>query len=154
MTQLLKLGDRYFTAVTETTARQDGWMLGVVMDAGIVDMIGKKADETSTLRLVVQLYRSGKVAHVLAGSYVEQDMAWSIESAEANAEYFANVTDPAEKAALADALIPALMGFFHSALSSLPASPSVSTGPVAPKPERKRRAASSTAHVQAVSGGP
>jgi hypothetical protein len=132
MAQVIALGGsgakRYFAPAAETTARQDGWLMVQVADAGIAKAIGKGLkDETESLSVVIEILRSGKWEYLLAGILVERDVPWTPETAEANAEWFAGLTDPESKQAIRDNLMPLLAAFFLNApLSSMP-SPNAST---------------------------
>lgn len=159
MAKVIKLGEgKYFAPAEQTTARQDGWIIGQCGDAGITKFIGKTMDESTMVDLVVQLYRSGKREHILAGLLVEQGEKWSPESAERNADYFANLTDREAKAALSEALIPLLGDFFLNGLGLSTGSPSASSPtaadtPSAPTPRsRAKRSTKPTAPAPAASG--
>src|SRR5215213_860285 len=118
MSKVLALGGRYFQPAEHTTARQDGWMQVQIADAGLLAFMGKTLDETVARDLVIAVLRSGKREHLLAGALVEADVAWTPKNADENAEYFANLSDPEAKAALDDAFVPTLAGFFLGALPS------------------------------------
>jgi hypothetical protein len=136
--KIIKLGaGRFFAPAEQTTARQDGWITVQAADAGITRFIGRTLDEHTAVDLVIQVLRSGKREHILAGVLVEQDVKWTPETAEQNAEFFAEITDPEAKAALADAFIPALAGFFLSGAESSTDSPSASTA-TTPAPRSAR----------------
>jgi len=143
--KLIKLGEgRFFAPAEQTTARQDGWVIGQCGDAGITKFVGKPLDEQTMIELVVQVYRSGKREHILAGLLVEHGERWTPEAAEKNAEFFANLTDREAKAALSEALVPALADFFLTGLGLSTDSPSVSTPAPSSAPKRRTSAKRST----------
>ncbi len=105
--------------------------------------------------LVVQLYRSGKREHILAGLLVEQGERWSPETAEKNAAYFADITDRESKASMAEALVPLLADFFLNGLGLSTGSPSASTPAPSSEPappKRGKRSTKRAATAAAVSG--
>jgi hypothetical protein len=142
--KVLKLGDRWFQPAEQTTARQDGWMQVQIADAGLLKFVNKQLDEETARELVVSVLRSGKREHLLAGALVEPDVPWSVATAEQNAEYFANLTDPESKAALDEAFVPTLAGFFLGAPPSSPPSPNASAEAGAAPRERRKRGKRST----------
>ena len=118
MPKVIDVGGRYFHPATETSARQDGWLLVQAADAGIMEFAEQTLNEQVARRLLIQILRSGKRGHLLAGVLVEPNVPWTPENAAANAEYFESITDPTAKAALWDALLPTLVDFFQNAPSS------------------------------------
>lgn len=146
MAKVIDVGGRYFTPATETSARQDGWLLVQASDAGIMAFAEQVLDEKVAQQLIVQILRSGKRGHLLAGVLVEPEHPWTPQNAEANAEYFESITDPAAKAALWDALLPTLVDFFRNAPLSSADSRTVSSEAAAPRKRRpKQPVAPSTA---------
>jgi len=145
MSQVIPLGapeaKRYFAPAAETTARQDGWVMVQIADAGIAKFVGKELNESVAFDLVIEVLRSGKWESLLAGLLVEQGVPWTPENAAANAEWFAGLTDAESKQALRETLVPTLAHFFLGALpSSMPSrNASPSTGN-----RRRRRTASAT----------
>jgi hypothetical protein len=149
MTQVLKIGGRYFQPAELTTARQDGWAMAQMLDAGIQKFMGKRLDEdeATAVALVAQVFRSGKVGHILAAALVEIGEKWTPESAEKNAEFFAEITDPADKRTLEAAFLPTLAGFFLDGGTSSVGSPSASVDAAVPKRGPRKRARHSTTPV-------
>lgn len=143
-TKVIPLGPagakRYFAPAAETTARQDGWLMVQMADAGILDWAGKELTAQSARKLVVEVLRSGKRELLLAGLLVEHEhgrpVPWTPQRAEETAEWFASLTDVESKRALQDQFLPVLAGFFLSAPSSSPRSRSAS-GARARRPGRK-----------------
>jgi hypothetical protein len=137
MTAVIPLGapgaKRYFTPAAETTARQDGWIMVQVVEAGVLKFAGKPMTEELARDLVHEVLKSGKQEYLLAGLLVEQGVKWTPDAAAANAEWFADLSDPESKAALRSQFIPLLAGFFLDATSSSAPSPSVSGTRTAPR---------------------
>jgi hypothetical protein len=123
MSKVIPLGaagaKRNFVPAAETTARHDGWMMVQMADAGVLKFIGRELTASVAQDLIIEVLRSGKREHLLAGALVEQDTPWTPERAIANAEWFASLTDAESKAALGDAFLPCLAGFFLNAMPSL-----------------------------------
>lgn len=143
--KVIKLGTRWFQPAEQTTARQDGWMQVQIADAGLLRFVGKTLDEETARELVITVLRSGKREHLLAGALVEADVPWTPQVAEQNAEYFANLTDPESKAALDEAFVPTLAGFFLGAPPSSVPSPNASAAAATPSRGRRKRDKPSTA---------
>lgn len=150
--RVIDLGGRYFQPAEVTTARQDGWVMVQVAEAGLDKFAGKTLDESIAHEVVMQSFRSGRMFHLLAGMLVECDVKWTPAIAEQNAEYFAEITDPASKAAMQDAFVGVLLGFFLSAPTSSAPSPSVSTEAAPARRPRRKRARLSTEAAMAVTG--
>jgi hypothetical protein len=152
MARVIDLGGRYFQPAEVTTARQDGWVMVQVAEAGLDKFAGKKLDEDIAHEVIVQAFRSGKMFHLLAGMLVECDVKWTPAIAEQNAEYLAELTDPASKRAIEDAFVEVLVGFFLSAPISSAPSPSVSTEAAPARRPRRKRARPSTKAAMVVTG--
>ena len=127
MARVIDLGGRYFAPAEVTSARHDGWVMVQVAEAGLDKLVSAKTDDTTVRDLVLAAFRSGKMFHLLAGVLIEDGVKWTPNVAEQNAEYFAELTDPAGKRAMQDAFVEVLLGFFRAAPNSSAPSPSAST---------------------------
>lgn len=136
MSRVIPLGGKYFVPTEHTTARQDGWMVVQMADAGLDQFAGRTLDEATSRDLVLAALRSGKTWHLLAGLLVESGKAWTPQIAEENAAFFAELSDLESKRAMDEAFLGLLAGFFFNAPTSSALSPSASTatGTTSPTP--------------------
>jgi hypothetical protein len=145
------IGGRFFEESSAATrsSRHDGWIMVVLEDAKILGAtlkgISELANEDAARKLVIETMRSGKFHHIVAGLLVEMDKKWSIDSAEANAEWFAELTAPEDKAAILSAFTEALLNFFLNGAPSSTPSPIVSAEKVAIRRPNRARGKPSTA---------
>ena len=121
---------RFFAPAEQTTSRQDGWLMVQLEDAGILSLAdksksGDEPDEAGKRAVMVQAIRSGHFHKILAALFVEDGKTWNVKDAEANAEFFADVTDPAQKEALMSSFVGVLAGFFTKGES--PSTPSATS---------------------------
>jgi hypothetical protein len=126
---VIPLGGRFFRRPERTTARQDAWQMRHVGDAGLHAFIGRDlTDEATVAEFVLTILRSGEKFHLLAGALVEDGKAkWTEADAEANAEWFADLDEPEDKATLEREFLATLRGFFGTAGRSSTPSPSSSS---------------------------
>lgn len=133
---------RFFGPAEQTTSRQDGWLIVQLEDAGIFALANGPglSDEKAARAVMAQAHRSGLYHKILAGLFVEDGKKWTVKEAEANAEFFADVTDPDQKEILMASFVGALKGFFSKEESSSPPSKTSSTkDPAAALPLRPRQ---------------
>jgi hypothetical protein len=159
MARVYVLGGRSFAPTETLTGRQDGWLIVQTQDIGLTAILGKRlsnesTDEDVARSLIVEAHRSGKYHHVIAGRLVEDGKKWNPKDAEANAEYFAELSDPADKSQLTTAFVEVLNGFFMTVAGSLTASATsptttTATAPAVPPPSD---AASSTSSPSGTDG--
>jgi hypothetical protein len=122
---ILTVAGRTFRPCASTTFEQDIWIMSMLRDAGIMKagesfQPGKEDLSEIATAVVMQAFTSGKLFEILAGTLEEIGVVWSIPTARANAQFFAQLTAPEDKAALNGSIVGALMGFFISgALSSV-----------------------------------
>ncbi|HEX9255861.1 MAG TPA: hypothetical protein VF938_09955 [Candidatus Angelobacter sp.] len=106
----------------ELPAAQDHYLVGQLRLAGCLDFLinakGGTAEEAAE-GLLTRLLVSGRASQVLAGCLTEDGKKWSVSSAEANAEMFDQVKAPESKAAMRDALLGFVLGFFQYATASV-----------------------------------
>lgn len=125
------LGGRIFSPTESLTGRQDGWMVVQTSDIGLSDILAKRAvgqiasDEAVAQQLIVEAHRNDRYYRIIAGRLVEKDKKWNPKDAEANAEFFGDLSAPEEKSQLSAAFVEALTSFFLSA-ASLMGSPTAS----------------------------
>jgi hypothetical protein len=147
MARVIALGGRLFAPAEQTTSRQDGWVMVQLEDAGILNLIAKGGaalkDQASVRSVIVQAMRSGKYHAIVAGLLVEDKEKWTPASAEQNGEFFAELSDPADKKAIAQVFEGMLTAFFLngdvSSMRSPTVSPTASSDTPASKPKRVRR---------------
>ena len=132
----MKLGGKYFVPTEHTTARQDGWVVVQMAEAGLDRFAGRTLDADTSRELTLAALRSGKTWHLLAGFLVESGKKWTPEAAEETAAFLADITDPESKRLMDDAFIGLLAGFFFTGPTSSAPSPSASaaTGETSPTP--------------------
>jgi hypothetical protein len=131
MPRIYYLGGRTFSLTEGLTGRQDGWMIVQTQDIGLDAIINRRlradgdkaaegaADLEAARSFIVEAHRAGKYHSIIAGRVVEDGKKWTPKDAEANAEFFADLSEPADKMQLADLFATVLKDFFLSAASSL-----------------------------------
>ena len=113
---------RKFKITEATTSRQDMWVMTRLDRAGLEVIAATyntpdKLDVMAT-KCVEAAYESGTLYEILAGILVEDGKKWTRESALANANYFGELTNPADKAAIQGPIVSILMLYFASGLAS------------------------------------
>ena len=132
---LLNISGRTFRPCTSTTFEQDIHIMAMVRDAGIMkvgatfDPLTQDLDDIAQ-QIIMQAFSSGKLFDLLAGTLEEVGVPWSMGEARANAQFFAQLTDAADKAALNGSIVGALLGFFISGAASSLISPKSSRPPM------------------------
>ena len=148
MARVIPLGGRFFAPAEQTTSRQDGWIMARLEDAGILELLvkGTLGDESTGRKLIVQAMASGHYEAVIAGLLVEDKEKWTFESATANAEFFATLTKPDDKKALAELFGGVLIAFFqHGGRSWTPSPIASPPSPTSNGHQPKKRARRSIA---------
>lgn len=137
MATRIAVGGRTFAPVDldALTARRDDWIQVRVIDAQLDKLPALIHEDDAAREILLRALRSGAKPHLLAGMFDEMDAAgrvlpWSPDVAEARAEFFACVTSQADRAALNEAFLGVLLGFFGVGLSSSASSPT--SGSVSP----------------------
>lgn len=115
----MHVGGRVFTTATKTTFKQDLYLWEALSAANLDNLIEHfdelKNNLTSMGRQVIlQAYKSGALFRVLGGVLMERGVKWSPEVAEANAEFFEELTDPDDKEAIRGQMIQVVLHFFVS----------------------------------------
>lgn len=113
---------RVFRISEQTTSRQDMWIMTRLNRAGLEAIAGtvnthEKLDELA-VQLVQAAYTNGTLYEILGGILTEDGVKWSQDSAARNAEYFADLTDPADKAAIQGPMVSLLLMYFTTGLAS------------------------------------
>lgn len=113
---------RTFKITEATTSRQDMWVMTRLDRAGLEAIsqtynTPEKLDEMA-VKLVEEAYEKGLLYEILAGILVEEGVKWTQESAKANAEYFADLSNPGDKAAIQGPVASILLLYFASGLAS------------------------------------
>ena len=106
---------RTFRPAESTTFEHDIWMMQEVRAAGLGDVPLQQIDGAVIGAVLQRVLASGRTMHLLAGSLVEDGVAWSPTAAAEAARYFAGLTDPADKQLLHAHLVEILALFFVSA---------------------------------------
>lgn len=111
------LSGRTFIAPTKTSFRQDMFVLDLAKGAGVEKLSNATETDLSEAaeELLLRAWKSGKLFLLLAGMIVEEGKEWTEESAKANAEFFADLTDLPDKEALSGAITGVLISFFVNA---------------------------------------
>ena len=154
MARVYKLGGRIFSPAESLTARQDGYLMVQVSDTGLFDILSKglaSGDEQKIAQsLIVEAYRTGTFFHVIAARLIESGKKWTVKEADANAEFFGDLSDPDDKAQLATAFAEVLTDFFTSAARSLTRTATSS----ASQPEKASNSASAENSTATEDAGP
>ncbi len=152
---VIVLGGRKFRPAQETTARHDDWIMLQVIEADLENFAQLEPGGDAAKEILVRAIRSGKTYLLLAGMLVEEGRPWTEESAEANAQFFANLTSVEDKRALREALVSrAILPFFLQGVASSRISPSSSAGAAqAPAAKGGARRGRKTARASASRSG-
>src|ERR1051326_4360447 len=108
MARVYVLGGRTFAPTEHLTGRQDGYLIEQTQALGTASIIkkyGELSDTDVARMLIVEAYRTGKFYAVIAGRLVEDGKKWNPKDAETNADFFADLSDPEEKAQLLAAFV-------------------------------------------------
>jgi hypothetical protein len=111
------LAGRRFRALGATTFEHDAYLMQALADSKLLttlqrfDPLHQELDDLSSA-IIIECFRSGKLFAILAGVLVEDGAAWSPATAARTADFFASLSDPADKAALRDIIPFALLNFF------------------------------------------
>lgn len=126
----LTLAGREFEMQDELTAAQELFVQGQLRAAGVPAILSdpKCTFATHSEPVLTALLVSGRAVDVIAGMLVEVGKRWRDESAIANAEAFANITNRNEKQVLQSLLFGCVMGFFEQGEKFSQTSPSLSPG--------------------------
>lgn len=135
------IAGRTFQPVTNSTMRHDIWTQAQIQRAGLDRlniMKGEKPDEFA-IRVLREATLKGDVFLLLGGLLMPADQEgkdWTPKMAAETGEFFASVTEAADKLAVQRVLISAMTGFFVTGLSSLILSRNSSTADETPELER------------------
>lgn len=118
----LTVAGRTFRPVTRSTFAHQLYMMPLVRDAGLLGLAGKvQGAETGddAESLLFRVIESEHTLALLSGVLVEEGKAkWTPDDARANAAFFAEISDPAECAALQRVLLGLVTDFFAIAGAS------------------------------------
>lgn len=119
----LVIAGRTFRKCVTTTFEQDIYIMAMLRDAGIMKAGESFNPEVASLDdvaqdVILRAFTSGKLFEILAGTLEEVGEPWSIPNARANAQFFAQLTDQADKATLHGSIVGALLGFFITGAQS------------------------------------
>lgn len=130
MLQNLELGagpfviaGRTFRQPESKSIAQDAWIERRYRSSGLTDLARTAGARTETIeelseRLLWEGLESGVIYELLAGMLVEDGTAWTRASAERNAQWFATLTAPADKAIVYDSIGALLFRFLKVAAVS------------------------------------
>jgi hypothetical protein len=153
---VLVIRGRTFRPATRFTTRQRNYLLSQIGRSRLAELPGQLAatDEAAGVSLMLTFLGSPVMPELLAGLVVEDGEVWSLETAAANATLFGDVDDPAEQAALDQALLRSVQGFFSSAGLGLMTSPRYLAPDVSHDPARRPiSGAQANARPSPVAGG-
>ena len=119
----VEVGGRVFIPTANTTFDQDLYLMSLMTETGLA-RVARSFDKDMILSDVAQeiitvAYNSGKLFLILAGGMVEEGKKWNKAESVQLAQWFADLSDPDDKAALHGIIATAILGFFLTALSSL-----------------------------------
>lgn len=120
---------RVFRPATRTTFAQDMYVMDLVSNTEMEKMSVVSGADLNKMaeKILLDAYRSGNLFKILAGMVVEDGVKWTPQVAEENAEFFENLTDPADKEALHEAMAGVVLSFFVNAEGFLRTSPKSSS---------------------------
>lgn len=108
---------RTFRPTMKTTFEQDFFVVELMSQTSVTKLSAARGDELDKVaeEVILNAYRSGNLFRLLAGMTVEEGKKWTIKSAEENAIFFAELSEPEDKDAIREALIGILLSFFVDA---------------------------------------
>lgn len=117
------MAGRTFRQSESTSVQQDAWTMRRYRSSGLADLARQfdpSRDELPALaeRLLWDGLESGVIYEILAGILTEDGVVWSRESATRNATFFAQLTDPSDKAIVYSRLSDVLHDFLAVAAVS------------------------------------
>lgn len=121
---VLEVAGRKFRPSTETTFEQDLYIGGMLKEAGLVKMaagfdMGKDEVSDVAMDIITTAFKSGKLFEILGAMMIEENVPWTIESAQKNAHFFSQIRSTAEKQKLHGVIVGVILAFFVSgAISS------------------------------------
>jgi hypothetical protein len=122
---VVTLGGRRFREITRPSFNQDIWVMRHARVAGITSVLDGASSTTSddpealVARVLERALEGDHMVNLLAGVLVEDGAPWSRDRAEANAQFFGGLTDPAEKEILQTRWLIWLANFFAGGAASL-----------------------------------
>lgn len=157
----VEVAGRRFTAVSDTSFEQDIWIMQLLQESGLRQMAEKfnvVSDDLSNVsqEVIIAAFRSGKLFQLLGAVMVEDGKEWTLESAKANADFFAKLTSREDKNAMRASIVSVILGFFVSGLLALGTSEtsSVRLEPVdVQQPEKSPSEASTISETGELSSG-
>lgn len=126
------LAGRSFRPATSYTFANDLYVSRELAASGLADAFQALAStpelDRARARAVVAAFTSNRLCALLAGVLHEDGVKWTEERAAANAQFFADLTAPTDKAALLSSLVEKIASFFLNGLASSTISPNSSNG--------------------------
>lgn len=152
-TEPIKVQDRVFHPATRTTFAQDMYVMKLATESKIENLSSVSDVDLNDLakRILLDAYESGTLFKMIAGMVVEDGVKWSRETAEENATFFENLTEPEDKEALHEAMAGVILSFFVNAggfLQTSPKSSSVTVHPREPRSESPPNLSSDESNVE------
>jgi hypothetical protein len=130
------LAGRSFRPAVAYTFANDLYVARELAASGVTEAFQAMAStpelDRARAKMVVAAFTSNRLCALLAGILHEDGVKWREAVAARNADFFAELTDPNDKAALLASLVERIAGFFLSGLASSTTSPNSSSdaGPV------------------------
>lgn len=157
----VEVGGRKFTAVSDTSFEQDILIMQLLHESGLRQIAEKfniVKDDLSDVsqEVIIAAFKSGKLFQLLGAVMVEDGKEWTLESAKANADFFAKLSSREDKSALKGSIVSVILGFFVSGLLALGTSEMSSVRPEsvdAQQPEKSPIAANTTSEIGESSSG-
>jgi hypothetical protein len=118
MKETIALGGRKFHATAQRiTASQDDFIVAHLRLSGSIEIIHgidgvERTEEKKGEDMLTAIMLNGRTHLILAGLLTEDGTTWKRESANKNAEFFASLTDPADKILARRQLLEFIVGFF------------------------------------------
>ena len=130
--ELIVLAGRSFRPATAYTFANDLYVSRELSASGLAEAFQAMAStpelDRARAQTVVAAFTSNRLCALLAGILHEDGVKWTEAGAAANAAFFADLTDPSDKASLLASLVERVAGFFLNGLASSTTSPSSSNG--------------------------
>lgn len=116
---LLNVAGRKFRPMPKTTFKQDMYIGSLLRHAGLLKVaatFNPDTDDLSELAMdvIATAFENGKLFDILGAIMQEDGVAWSIDTAKANALFFSELTEDSDKKQLHGSIVGAIMGFFVS----------------------------------------
>jgi hypothetical protein len=151
-------GRTFRPAQKEITAEQHMFITTRLLKSGVAklsfDPTAEDALGDFSTQVLLTAYESGVMWELLAGAFNEEHIPWTPSEARANAQFFANLTDPVDHAALNGALVGVLLSFLLKNVAAKMLSQKYTPGHATPGKKTPSQPTSNPSQSSSPTGGP